>query len=78
MKKVRQVTTKTATVGVIVAVQMDQPDAPHPNAVLGVAFKVANETMRCCLVATVHAIFVKDGKKISIFQKVGTSEYVFL
>jgi hypothetical protein len=63
MRNMRQTTTKKATVGAIVAIQMDRRDVSHPNAVLGVAYKVANVVTGGCLVATVHGIIVKDGKK---------------
>jgi hypothetical protein len=52
MKILRQKTTIKAAVGNVIAIQMDSRDIPHPNALLGVAFDVANTTTGGCRVAT--------------------------
>jgi hypothetical protein len=63
MKKLQSDTSKKAMIGSIVTIQMDARDVPHPNAVLGIAFKISKSAAGGCLIATEHGTIVKDGKK---------------
>jgi hypothetical protein len=64
MKKLQSNPSKKAVIGSIVTIQMDRRDVPHPNAVLGIAFKISKSAAGGCLIATEHDTIVKEGKNL--------------
>lgn len=69
MKKLRDETVKKANVGSVVSIQMDYRDVPHPNALLGIAFKVGNNAAGGVQVVTINGIICKSGKQVYYIPK---------